>query len=273
MDKLYTAGELAKLVGVTSRTVRYYDQKGLLKPIAYSNGGYRLYDGNSALQLQKIKMLQYAGLTLEDIIPVISKQEEESILEILWQQKLPLEQKRDRLNEMILSIDDALFACKENVSNQENMEKALDILKLTDMEASFDYRFNMYEKYSTNQQEFHPWVFDQLELCPGAHVLDMGSGYGMIWIKNWTRIPKDTTITVVDLLNSGMDYFEKFYNDNQRFLQENVRIIILRQDLEKDFLFQESYDRVVANHLWEFIKEPHKLIENAVFSMNNSTEI
>lgn len=48
MDKLYTAGELAKLIGVTSRTVRYYDKKGILKPVGYSKGGYRLYNNNSA---------------------------------------------------------------------------------------------------------------------------------------------------------------------------------------------------------------------------------
>lgn len=270
MDKLYTAGELAKLIGVTSRTVRYYDKKGILKPIDYSKGGYRLYDNNSAMKLQKIRMLQYAGLSLEDIFTIVENQNEESITEILWQQKLLLEQKRDRMNEMILSIEDALFVCKDNASEQSNMEKALDMLKLTNMESSFDYRFNMYEKYSKNQQNFHPWVLDQLELFPGAKVLDMGSGYGMIWVKNWVRIPKDTTITLVDVLNSGMDFFEKFYEDNKRFLQENVKFNFVRRDLENDFSFEEKYDRILANHLWEFIKEPDRLIENAVSSLKEN---
>lgn len=263
MDKLYTAGELAKLIGVSSRTVRYYDEKGLLKPVAYSEGGYRLYDTNSAIQLQKIKVLQYAGLRLEDIIPIVSKSDEEPVSEILWHQKLLLEQERDRMNEMISAIDDALFICKNGVSNQNTTEQILDILKITNMESSFDYRFNMYEKYSKNQKDFHPWVMDNLELFSGARILDMGSGYGMIWVKNWTRIPADTEITMVDVLNSGMDFFEHFYEENKRFLQENVRFRFLRQDLEKEFTFDAEYDRVIANHLWEFIKEPNHLMQRA----------
>lgn len=63
MEERYTAGELAGLAGVSSRTIRYYDKKGLLKPVSYTEGGYRLYDSHSALQLQKIKLLQYAGLS------------------------------------------------------------------------------------------------------------------------------------------------------------------------------------------------------------------
>ncbi len=49
MKARYTAGELAGLVGGSSRTVRFYDTKGLLKPVAYTEGGYRLYDNCSVL--------------------------------------------------------------------------------------------------------------------------------------------------------------------------------------------------------------------------------
>ena len=67
MGERYTAGELARRVGVSARTVRFYDKKELLKPVAYTEGGYRLYDSRSVLLLQKIKLLQYAGLSLEQI--------------------------------------------------------------------------------------------------------------------------------------------------------------------------------------------------------------
>jgi len=43
-NNLYTAGELAKMAGVSLRTIHFYDIKGLLCPVDYSESGYRLYD-------------------------------------------------------------------------------------------------------------------------------------------------------------------------------------------------------------------------------------
>lgn len=48
-QKLYTAGELAKLAGVSLRTIRFYDVKGLLKPVSYSEAGYRYYNQDSVM--------------------------------------------------------------------------------------------------------------------------------------------------------------------------------------------------------------------------------
>ena len=44
MEKRMTSGEIAKKTGVSQKTVRLYDEKGLLKPSGYSEGNYRLYD-------------------------------------------------------------------------------------------------------------------------------------------------------------------------------------------------------------------------------------
>ena len=76
MGERYTAGELARRVGVSARTVRFYDKKELLKPVAYTESGYRLYDSRSVLLLQKIKLLQYAGLSLERISRMMASESE-----------------------------------------------------------------------------------------------------------------------------------------------------------------------------------------------------
>ena len=54
----FTAGELANMLGVSARTVRFYDEKGLLNPCEYSDAGYRIYDEDSVVRLQKILMLK-----------------------------------------------------------------------------------------------------------------------------------------------------------------------------------------------------------------------
>lgn len=80
--KQYTAGMLAELAGVSSRTIRYYDQKGILHPTGYSEGGYRLYDDSALLKMQQISMLKFAGFSLEDIQSVLLM-EDRALPEIL----------------------------------------------------------------------------------------------------------------------------------------------------------------------------------------------
>lgn len=53
MEKRMTSGEIAKKTGVSQKTVRLYDEKGLLKPSGYSEGNYRLYDNEALAVLEK----------------------------------------------------------------------------------------------------------------------------------------------------------------------------------------------------------------------------
>ena len=71
----FTVGELAELAGVSHRTIRYYDKKGLLTPVAYSEKQYRQYDKSSLLQLQQVLMLKYIGFSLEEIIQIFKARE------------------------------------------------------------------------------------------------------------------------------------------------------------------------------------------------------
>ena len=63
----YTAGELARVLGVSARTVRFYDEKGILAPVGHSESGYRIYDETSVEKLQKILMLRFLDFSLEQI--------------------------------------------------------------------------------------------------------------------------------------------------------------------------------------------------------------
>ena len=97
--KIYTAGELGRLTGVSARTIRFYDKKALLKPVGYSDSGYRLYNQESILQLQRIRVLQYIGLSLDEIREQIRKAQNEKWEETLWRQKLKLEEKKQQMQQ------------------------------------------------------------------------------------------------------------------------------------------------------------------------------
>ncbi len=62
-----TVKEVSKLTGVSVRTLQYYDNIGLLKPMAYSEAGYRLYDEECLETLQQILLYRELEFSLEDI--------------------------------------------------------------------------------------------------------------------------------------------------------------------------------------------------------------
>lgn len=64
-------GELAQKAGVTPRTIRYYENLGLLKPSEREGKGFRYYTEAELAKLHKIDALQSLGLTLEEIGSII----------------------------------------------------------------------------------------------------------------------------------------------------------------------------------------------------------
>jgi MerR family transcriptional regulator, thiopeptide resistance regulator len=63
----YQVREVARIAGVSTRTLRYYDELGLLVPSTRTGTGYRLYDDADLLRLHQIMVGRELGLPLEDI--------------------------------------------------------------------------------------------------------------------------------------------------------------------------------------------------------------
>lgn len=66
-DKTWKVGELARLTGVSVRTLHHYHEIGLLCPSQRSESGYRLYTEGDIARLQQIKSLRHMGFSLEDV--------------------------------------------------------------------------------------------------------------------------------------------------------------------------------------------------------------
>jgi len=64
MNNLITAGELAKLASTTKRTILFYDEKGVLKPVKINSAGYRFYQQQQILDFQRISLLSNFGVPL-----------------------------------------------------------------------------------------------------------------------------------------------------------------------------------------------------------------
>ena len=68
---MMTVNEVSKLTGVSIRTLQYYDTIGLLKPIEYTESGYRLYDDTSLERLQQILLFKELEFPLKEIKKII----------------------------------------------------------------------------------------------------------------------------------------------------------------------------------------------------------
>ncbi|MFS0841050.1 MerR family transcriptional regulator [Paenibacillus sp. 1P03SA] len=72
MKRHWKVGDLAKLTGLTVRTLRYYDQIGLFSPSAQTESGHRLYSEPDLARLHQILSLKELGLSLEEIGSVLT---------------------------------------------------------------------------------------------------------------------------------------------------------------------------------------------------------
>lgn len=83
----YTTGEIAKLCGVTVRTVQYYDTRGLLVPSKLSEGGRRLYSEEDLKMMQIICFLRELGLPIDSITQLLSEPDSSSVILLLLDQQ------------------------------------------------------------------------------------------------------------------------------------------------------------------------------------------
>lgn len=67
MNKYYTIGQLAKLAGISTKTLRVYERKGLLLPERNGENDYRIYGEEAVKTLGKIQMMKYLDFSLDQI--------------------------------------------------------------------------------------------------------------------------------------------------------------------------------------------------------------
>lgn len=107
----YTIKEIADLAGVTTRTLRYYDEIGLLEPADTGDNGYRYYDQGSLLRLQQILFFRELDVPLKDIHLIMSRPDF-SLLRALEEHRDSLENRAKRLGKLIDTVDRTIETIK-----------------------------------------------------------------------------------------------------------------------------------------------------------------
>ena len=122
----YTIKEISDLAGVTTRTIRYYNEIGLLDPALTGDNGYRYYDHDSLLRLQQILFFRLLDVPLKAIQLIMNKPDFD-LLSALENHRLALQAKVSRLEALIDTLDRTIASAKgEGTMSDKEVFKGFD---------------------------------------------------------------------------------------------------------------------------------------------------
>jgi DNA-binding transcriptional MerR regulator len=119
----YTVHKLAALAGISARTIRYYDEIGLLKPARTNSSGYRIYGDAEVNRLQQILFYRELGVDLENIKEIISSSSFNRI-DALEEHHKKLLEKKKQLEMLIANVEKTIAAAEGRIkmSDKEKFE-------------------------------------------------------------------------------------------------------------------------------------------------------
>ena len=260
---VYTTGEIAKMAGVTTRTIRYYDNKGILSPSSHNSSGHRLYTESDFIKLKRILALKYLGLSLEEVKNTESQSfEKEDIISSLRLQKNIMKNKINYMKTVLHALESAEKSIEDEVDLDWN--KTTDIIKILEDEkellqqymdsSNLDASIKLQDRFSSNRHGWYKWTFNNIKLDKKYKVLEIGCGNGALWSKNINLLDKDISITLTDVC-------EEMINSAKKSLSNYSDIFDFQIVDPYNIPFEnESFDLVIANHILFYMKDVDKVL-------------
>lgn len=120
-------GEVAERTGVTQRTLRFYEEKGLLRPPSRMDGGFRLYSEGDVRRVQQIRKLQeLLGVALADIKEMVDAGEVLRELQAQYRPEAAVDEKRRQLLKAIDVVQGQYGIVKHKIAQMEEMKAQLE---------------------------------------------------------------------------------------------------------------------------------------------------
>lgn len=262
----YSSGEFARMAHVSLRTIRYYDQKNLLKPSYTTSSGSRFYTEEDFGRLQQILLFKYLGFSLNDIREMMIAETDSSILQnALSLQKKLVEDRMEQMQLVVNSIDSAMEAMNEK--RHIDWSHMLELIHLTAIENSLknqyrnasniSARIRLHQDYSVNKQGWFPWIYEKSDIRSGMKILELGCGNGSLWLPHihkesdsFAASPNRIPLLPDDISIILSDISEGMIRDVRRsFGTEDKRFSFVSFDCHQIPFEPESFDLVIANHV------------------------
>lgn len=260
----YTTGEFARMAGVTIRTIRYYDTKGILKPSKTNDNGYRYYTDEDFIKLKKILALKYLGLSLEEIEQTEKcDYKKEDLMNSLELQSSIIRNKMSNMKVVLNAIETAEFLMNENqeydwkdaVDIIKNLESEKELLQRSRDTSNLEEGIKLMDRFCSNRMGWYEWVFDNIEFCDGDKVLEVGCGNGALWYKNMDKVDKNISVTLTEMCGEMID------SAKVNLGQYSGKFSYYVTDLDKLPFSDGSFDVVIANHILFFMNDVDSVLK------------
>ena len=163
----YTTGELAKLCGVTVRTVQYYDTRGILTPSQLTEGGRRLYSEEDLKRLRVICFLRELDLSINTIDELLHEEHPEKVIDLLLHQQSEL-------------LSQEISRCQEKLDKLEQLRRGLKTVSDFSVESICDIADIMENKKKLKRIR---WTLLSLGLL--AEAIEIGSVLCWVFTGIW----------------------------------------------------------------------------------------
>jgi DNA-binding transcriptional MerR regulator len=157
---MYTIKEIADLAGVTTRTLRYYDQLGLLIPAEIGKNGYRYYDQDNLLRLQQVLYFRELDVPLKEIQYLMSRPDFQ-LLSSLENHQDALRDQVQRLNRLLATLEKTISSLQgEGNMSEKEFFAGFDE---TRYEEETRERWGQTPQYAESQRKWSSYTKDQKE--------------------------------------------------------------------------------------------------------------
>lgn len=156
----YTIKKLAEMTGITTRTLRYYDDINLLKPSEVNENNYRIYDEKNVNKLQQILFYRSLNFPLQEIKKIMDDPNFSRIDALKQQQQLLL-QEQEKINTLLTNIDLTIKDYQGEIEMTDTEKfKAFKKTKISENEAK--YGMEIRQKYGSKTIEQSNQKFSKL---------------------------------------------------------------------------------------------------------------
>ena len=253
----YTVNGLSKLAGVSTRTLRHYDEIGLLKPMKINSSGYRIYGPNEIDQLQQILFFRELGVSLSKIKEIIYDPSFDIDSAFIEHRKALIE-RRKQLDLLISNVDKTIAARKGGIKMSDK-EKFQGFKQNMIEDNERKYGQEIREKYGEDavnksnekilgmtQEQYNEWtnlgvqIMETLKKAfatgdPGSELAQKAADLHKQWLSfTWPSYSKEAHAGLAQMYVDD-ERFTKFYDKEQPGLAKFLRdAILIYTDIEKN---------------------------------------
>ena len=241
---MFTVKQLARLAGITPRTLHYYDEIGLLKPSQVGDNGYRYYGEDALLRLQQVLLYRELDMPLENIKDIMGRRDFD-VLGALESHRIELQRRIAQLERLVSTVDMTILHVKgkKEMSKQQYFEGFSD-------EQQAEYEKEALQMYDPATVKASAKKWKSYTPAEKQRIGEEGNAVYAAFLKAMPKGPASPEAQAcVVSWRRHMDYF---------WTPNEVQLMALAEGYNQDPRFKANFDKIYP-HLAEFLRDAVKI--------------